>query len=164
MNIHCRQPDPFIQLGVMLRAWSRAHRMIVSEHFGLRGSDATAFEAHADRLEDSGTMLAYGYVARAMEKTGRNFIMQAAIVEKLVPDLPDMDRERLKRERQKVRQDIKRRADALEFFSLVHREYLSKVAVQFSLTDRGLQFREEFNGYFAEEYSIVGAPLCLAAE
>ena len=164
MSLDCRQPDPFIQQGVILRAWARAHRMIVSEHLELRGSDATAFEAHADRLEDSGTMLAYGYVARAMEKTGRCFIMQATIVEKLVPNRPDWDRERLQRERQKVRQDIKRRADALEFFSLVRREYLSKVAVQFSLTDRGLRFREEFNDVFAEENAIVGAPACLAAE
>lgn len=139
--------DAFAVLGAMMRAWAATKKLIVDENVGLKLQDAKTFEAHAARLEDSGTMLAFGYIVRAEEKTGRNAIMQAKIVDAIAlrEELADVEQHR--KAQQAVRQDIKRRADALEFFGLIEREYLTSVAVQFSATEVGRKYRTMFVGF-----------------
>ena len=173
MTINNETPDAFTQLGAIFRAWESTTKEIVAAYIKaeilLMPSDENdtekekekkikdkKFLSHKSRLEDSETMAAFGYVARAEDKTNFNAIMQADIVKALAPDCAQ--------ERQKVRQDIKRRMDALEFFGLIKRKYLTDTALQLSATDIGKEFRTSFNQYFEEENSkLKGSLTCLAA-
>lgn len=126
---------PFALQGAILRAWKSTVLTVLEGYGGERDKE---FTAHATRLEDSDTMLFFGYVAQA---TGQ-VIMQSKIVNALASS-PES--------RQAKRQDIKRRADAVELFRLIEREYLSDVAVQFSLTERGREVLAMYEAAYAAE-------------
>ena len=126
---------PFALQGAILRAWNTTVMTVLDGYEGERDKE---FTAHAARFEDSDTMLFFGYIARA---TGQ-VIMQSKIVNALASS-PEG--------RQAKRQDIKRRADAAELFELVEREYLSDVAVQFSLTEIGREVLTMFEANYAAE-------------
>ena len=169
MDEYANLPGPFALLGAILRAWEDTQTQLVEENIHLSKEDKKDFLSQAARLEDSETVLMLGYVARAEEKTGRNSIMQATIVDTLAPpasdDASDAEREDVGRERQRVRQSIARRGGALKFFSLINREELTKTAVEFSLTTEGQRAVEIFEEYFFEELAkLKGGPTCLAAE
>lgn len=96
-----------------------------------------------------------GYVSRAEARTGRDGIIQADIVDTLVLPASDdascEEREKVRKEKQRVRQDIARRGASLKFFSLISREELTKTAVEFSMTKEGKRAVELFEGYFLDE-------------
>lgn len=139
MNIHTEYSDAFTQLGAIYRAWAAATKEIVSENLLGKEPNTKDFVSQQNRLEDSETLAAFGYVINK----GEYSIMQADIVNTLAPDC--------EQERQKVRQDIKRRVDALEFFGLVERKYLTKTALQLVVTEAGKSFRTSFDEHFAKE-------------
>lgn len=134
-------PGPFALQGAILRAWNTTAMTVLDGYDGERDKE---FTAHATRFEDSDTMLFFGYVARA---TGQ-VIMQSKIVNALASS---------PKSRQAKRQDIKRRADAVELFGLIEREYLSDVAVRFSLTEAGCKVLATFEAaYTAEVRKLKG--------
>lgn len=127
--------NPFAIQGAILRAWNQTVVEVLGEYEGTRDKE---FLAHATRFEDSDTMLFFGYVARAKRMT----IMQSTIVNALASS-PES--------RQAKRQDIKRRADAVSLFGLIEREYLSDVAVCFSMTEKGCKVLAIFEATYAAE-------------
>lgn len=156
MDIQSKYPDAFAQLGAIFRAWSTTTKEIAKNNVLNKETNTKEFFSHLNRLEDSETMAAFGYITRAVDRTGDNTIMQAHIVNTLAPDC--------EQERQKVRQDIKRRMDALEFFGLIERKYLTKTALQLSATEVGEKYCQFFNRHFAEEnLNTKGGSTCLAA-
>lgn len=126
---------PFALQGAILRAWNTTVMTVLKGYEGNRDKE---FIAHATRFEDTDTMLFVGYIARAKGQV----IMQSKIVNALASS-PEG--------RQAKRQDIKRRADAVELFGLVEREYLNDVAVQFSLTEAGRKALAMFEATYAVE-------------
>ncbi|SMX30600.1 hypothetical protein TRP8649_04744 [Pelagimonas phthalicica] len=126
---------PFALQGAILRAWNTTVMTVLDGYEGKRDKE---FMAHATRFEDSDTMLFFGYIAQAIGQV----IMQSKIVNALASN-PES--------RQAKRQDIKRRADAVELFGLIKREYLSDVAVQFSLTEEGREVLEMYEAAYAAE-------------
>lgn len=126
---------PFALQGAILRAWNTTVMTVLERYEGVRDKE---FTAHATRFEDSDTMLFFGYVTQA---TGQ-VIMQSKIVNALASS-PER--------RQAKRQDIKRRADAVEVFGLIERKYLSDVAVQFCLTEKGREVLAMYEAAYAAE-------------
>jgi len=132
---------PFALQGAILRAWNMTVLTVLD---GYEGECDKEFTAHATRFEDSDTMLFFGYIARAKGQV----IMQSKVVNALASS---------PKSRQAKRQDIKRRADAVELFELVEREYLSDVAVKFSLTEKGREVLAMFEvAYAAETRKLKG--------
>lgn len=152
--------DAFSLMGNLLKAWAATTNKIVDDFKLPKDGERMDLLSHASRLEDSETMLTFGYIAKAEDKTGRNAIMQADIVNALVPsDTPDVEKER-----QKKRQAIKRRVDALEYFGLVERVYLTQTAVQFSTTEFGYKCRAALDkNYAAKNAKQKGEVVCLKA-
>ena len=124
----------------ILTAWSKVTEDLISKSKEDRSSD---FVTHANKLIDTQTLLFFGYITNEHDETGKG-IMQSKIVNELVPD-DHLDKDK---ERQKRRQDIKRRADALIFFSAIERIELTPVAVEFVLTLEGEALYDDFNQVF----------------
>ena len=136
---------PFALQGAILRAWHSTAVAVLDSYEGKRDKE---FTAHATRFDDSDTMLFFGYVAQAPGQV----IMQSRIVNALASS---------RESRQAKRQDIKRRADAVELFGLIEREYLSDVAVQFSITARGREVLAMYEAAYAVEVRKLRAPFDL---
>ncbi|CAN7690988.1 hypothetical protein LJR030_003640 [Rhizobium sp. LjRoot30] len=103
------------------------------------------YDAHQEnynRLFDSNTMLAFGYVSRAKGE----FILQSDIVNALADGDP--------KELQRLRQDIKRRSDALAYFNFISRKKSGK-RVEFSMKEEGSEYLKMFNERFNAEYTKI---------
>lgn len=139
---------PFPIQGAILRAWGKTINDLANEPYPEYQNDQKKFLEHKNRLDDIGSMVLFGIVCKA--KT----IMQAEILDATTFqfDQPEDDQAN-KRYRDKKRTDIKRRADALEYFGVIDRVYRSKVAPEFSLTDKGGGLQDIFNENYAKEVS-----------
>ena len=141
-------PDAFGALRGVVRAWSRATEALIAD--ATPAADAKTHRTHMRKLGTTDTMLALGYLF-GNERRGNATTMQASIVNALVEGSgPEAEAER-----RRLRQDIRRRFDALVYFGLVDRVYLTRTAVQLALTDTGRGFRLQFNAAYAETTDTV---------